>query len=125
MLVNLLAGIFIVALSVTSIKDSQSKAATQFLVEIKGGIKGMHLIALAWTEPSCFVRPGDGLAAAREVNDRNARRVLYCILEPGFGCGLRAGGVLKSKGFDVTILEARDRIGGQVSKPQYSNVLFS
>jgi monoamine oxidase len=30
-----------------------------------------------------------------------------------------------SKGFVVTIFEARDRIGGRVSKPQYSNVLFS
>ncbi|KAI4223594.1 MAG: hypothetical protein L6R36_005303 [Xanthoria steineri] len=40
-----------------------------------------------------------------------ARKV--CIIGAGMG-GLRAAGLLNAAGFDVTILEARDRIGGRV-----------
>jgi monoamine oxidase len=38
-----------------------------------------------------------------------------CIVGAGIS-GLRTAELLISKGFDVTILEARDRIGGRVSE---------
>jgi monoamine oxidase len=40
-------------------------------------------------------------------------RPSVCVVGAGFA-GLRAASVLIEKGWDVTVLEARDRVGGRV-----------
>ena len=49
------------------------------------------------------------------------RKLRVCVVGAGVA-GLRAAGILNRQGIEVTLMEARDRVGGRVSFPltQYS-----
>ena len=64
--------------------------------------------------------PYDGIAATKTSEDAMIRRMLpagrvphVCVVGAGMA-GLRCADVLTKKGIRVTLLEARNRIGGRV-----------
>ncbi len=63
-------------------------------------------------------RPSDDMTRERTHSPNQVPHI--CVVGAGMA-GLKTADVLASRGFDVTILEGRDRIGGRVS----SFVLFS
>jgi NADPH-dependent 2,4-dienoyl-CoA reductase/sulfur reductase-like enzyme len=59
-------------------------------------------------------------AAIRDRATNSAKKPHVGIVGAGFA-GLRCAEILVQKGFHVTILEARDRIGGRVCQTNFAN----